>query len=335
MSDSLGVGVLYQINRKSGKKVKTIHGNSNKVTTLILSNDSLKMIFSDENNRIIYWDLLTNSQLFVHKGHTARINHIFETSDSKLISCSSDKTIRIWKNEQDSKPIILYGHLNSVIFFVFHNEKIISVSLDRTLRIWNRNSPVEEKIIQLNCPLNAVDVHPLTEEIFIGGTDKYIRILDKNLLDVKVFALSGSPIQKLKISTDGQILLTSHENKNMKVWDITTKSLINILSMQTTDSRMSPKFLTKNHRYIVYANKIYDILDDKNVFSFLTSSEINMCYFDNKKYEFYYLNHKFEFWKLESFWLQNYFYHNIKSDSLSAISRKEDFLCSLRRSLPL
>ena len=330
--DSLGVGVLYQIDQKSGKNVKTIHGNSNKITTFILSKDSSKLIFSDENNRIIYWDLLSDSQLFVHKGHTARINHMIEELDGKLVSCSSDKTIRIWNNQKDSLPVIIYGHTDSITSFVIHENKILSVSLDKTLRIWNIDNPIDEKIIPSTCKLYAVDVNTLTGMIFIGGNDKYIRIFDKKYLSLHVFALCNSPINNLKLSADGKILISSHDNKQMQIWDTASNSLINILSIKATDTRFSPKFLTKNHRYIVYANKIYDIIDDKFVFSFLTSSDINMCYFDNDKYEFYYLNHKFELWKLESFWLQNYFFHNINYDSLNVMCRNDDFLCSQQSS---
>jgi len=330
--DSLGVGVLYQINQQTGKKIKTVHGNSNKITTLLLSRDSNKLIFSDENNRIIVWDLQTNSQLYVLKGHTARINHMIETSDGKLISCSSDKTIRIWSDQLDSLPTILYGHINSVIHFVIHKNKIISVSLDKTLRIWNINNAGEEKIIPSTCELYAVDLHPLNGVIYFGGNDKYIRIFDENGLGVHIFAVTNSPINNLIISSDGKIMISLHENQQIQIWDTITKSLLNILSITARDPRLSPKFLTKNHRYIVYANKIYDIIDDKLVFSFLTSSDINMCCFDHENYEFYYLNHRFELWKLESFWLQNYFFHNINYDSLNVMCRAEKFLCSQHNS---
>ena len=72
--------------------------------------------------------------------HTNQINHMVVYKD-KLISCSWDRTIKIWElnlEGKDAKLIrTLEGHSEYVTYLVVYKDKLISCSGDKTIKIWN------------------------------------------------------------------------------------------------------------------------------------------------------------------------------------------------------
>ena len=65
--------------------------------------------------------------------------------DDKLISCSTDKTIKIWdlKGEDEIKNVklikTLEGHNDQIEHIVIYKDKLISCSLNETIKIWDLN----------------------------------------------------------------------------------------------------------------------------------------------------------------------------------------------------
>ena len=77
------------------------------------------------------------SEITTLKGHTDFIRNIIIYKD-KLISCSNDKTIKIWNLKDFSKgEVTLKGHTDWVRNIIIYGDKLISCSYDHTIKIWN------------------------------------------------------------------------------------------------------------------------------------------------------------------------------------------------------
>ena len=77
-------------------------------------------------------------------GHTGTVLRAIFSPDARyILSCSQDKTIRLWDVEQEGKlKRIFEGHRDSVLGIAFHQQgaRFCSCSHDKTVRIWNMRS---------------------------------------------------------------------------------------------------------------------------------------------------------------------------------------------------
>ena len=72
------------------------------------------------------------------EGHTSWVNN-FLVYENKLISCSNDKTIKIWDLNSYQCLQTLEGHTGCVKNILVYQNKLISCSYDKTIKIWDLN----------------------------------------------------------------------------------------------------------------------------------------------------------------------------------------------------
>ena len=81
------------------------------------------------------WDWGQGECISILKGHTRWVKCVLELDNGVLITGSDDKTIKLWKNENNFKT--LEEHAHSVRTFCQINEKFFaSGSFDYTIKIW-------------------------------------------------------------------------------------------------------------------------------------------------------------------------------------------------------
>ena len=82
-------------------------------------------------------------------GHSGTVFRAIFSPDARfLLSCSQDKTIRLWDVAQEGKlRRVFQGHKDSVLGIDFHKSghRFASCSHDKTVRIWNTRSGTCER----------------------------------------------------------------------------------------------------------------------------------------------------------------------------------------------
>ncbi len=229
----------------SGELLNTLEAHTGGVYALSIWKDKLVSGSSDKTIRI--WDINSGKLLTSILAHTNQIYSLFCENDI-LVSSSIDKTIKVW-NLSDKKIIgqinLEYGswtnfiykeniycglsdgslrifnlkNMNMVMSCKEHNSaitalkiednKIYTVSKDRTIKIWD----LESLNILESFTVNSViwTVFKEYEYLFLGGDDKYLKVLDienkkisQNILSHNDWISQVISCKQRIISADGQ-----------------------------------------------------------------------------------------------------------------------------------
>lgn len=140
------------------------------------------------------WDMKTGKCEHTLRGHTSSIEAVSTCivgGKTKLVSASSDKTVRIWDAETGKCERVLLGHeddVMSVASFTMGNQvKIVSGSQDGVVRIWDVHSGECEHILQgpksTNCML-APAVLNGELELVVGFQSRFTDAKDSELLTI-------------------------------------------------------------------------------------------------------------------------------------------------------
>jgi WD40 repeat protein len=169
------------------------------------------------------WDVATDAQLLLLKGHFAAVNSAAYSPDGKrVISASDDDTVRIWDATSGVQLLVLQGHTGQVFSAAFSPDgrRVVSASLDHTARIWDAASG--RQLVVLRGHTGAVmdaAFSPDGRRIVSASADKTVRIWD---------AASGAQLEQLRghtgtvnsaaFSPDGDHVVSASADQTVRLW---------------------------------------------------------------------------------------------------------------------
>jgi WD40 repeat protein len=160
------------------------------------------------------------------EGHLGWVNSTLVDGD-KLISASSDCTIKIWDLSSGKVLQTLEGHqgwVNSILVF---GGKLISASDDRTIKIWDLSSG---KVLQtLDDHRDMVTSILVDRDKLISASgDRTIKIWD--LSSGKVLqTLEGHQRSVTSILVDRDKLISASSDCTIKIWDLSSGKILQTL----------------------------------------------------------------------------------------------------------
>jgi pre-mRNA-processing factor 19 len=180
--------------------------------------DTSVIIFNSETNKIVH-------QL---NGHTKRVNDVlFHPSGEVVVSCSQDKTARIWRAGASgfAQAHVIKAHNDDVTAISLHatGDYFATSSLDRSWGFHDINSG--STLLKVTRPrddagLSAIAFHPDGLILGTGTTDSMVRIWDVKLQDnVASFEGHSGKIVDITFSENGFYLATAAED-SIKLWDL-------------------------------------------------------------------------------------------------------------------
>ncbi len=139
---------LTQYNLKNINSIK-IHKIINSISILPSGN----IISVTSNGTIIIYDINFNILQQIKNAHDKGIGYVEVKDENNFITCSSDKSIKLWIKKENNfiiNQIIKDAHEDTIKKVIYdQNENLISCSWDNTIKIWKINNNIYECIITL------------------------------------------------------------------------------------------------------------------------------------------------------------------------------------------
>ena len=136
-----------------------------------------------------------------------------------MISCSSDKTVRVWnQNKSESKSLL--GHTGSVfcILLLDNGVDLVSGSFDKTIKIWNVKTGECKQTLENSSYIYCLN--QLTPNSVISGSeDGSLKVwtLNDGTCQTIIYAHSSLVTSIEVISSQSELILSSSTDTTIKM----------------------------------------------------------------------------------------------------------------------
>ncbi|ETO15535.1 WD-40 repeat-containing protein, partial [Reticulomyxa filosa] len=152
----------------------------------------------------------------------------FSPDGNLIVSCSSDKTIRLWDVISCIETKILQGHNNNATRIMFSKDGKIIISAssrDETIKIWDVISGQEIQTLKgkllgkndVKCSSND------NQQIIVSFECDIIEIWDIQSSKIIKKCNYTNDVQKAEYSFDGRFIVSISTNRIIKIWDVDQK----------------------------------------------------------------------------------------------------------------
>lgn len=146
------------------------------------------------------------------------------TNPKYLLSCSADKSVRLWSLETWSCLVIYKGHDSPVWDAIWgpFGLYFVTGSLDRTARLW-RTDCIEDlrMFVGHDKDVDTVCFHPNSAYVFTGSSDKTVRMWAvTNGSCVRIFTGHTANLTSMTCSPSGKLLASADDAGTIILWDL-------------------------------------------------------------------------------------------------------------------
>ena len=190
------------------------------------------------------WRVADGQLLRSYEGHRDSIYAALESPDASFVATASyDRHIILWDAASGRRLHDITGHNGAVYDLDFSGDSrhLISASGDQTVKVWNVDTGA--RLDTLGQPLKeqyATRFSPDDRLIVGGGRDHRIRVWE--FVSRKVARINPllharfaheAPIVALEFSADGSRLVTSSEDRTIKIWETANFEQVGVLENQS------------------------------------------------------------------------------------------------------
>lgn len=229
-----GYGQVRLIDTAGRATVRDLTGHHGSVTDVAFSSDGKQLVTAAGEpglfGEVKLWNTADGALLRTIVGQRDSLYAAALSPDGKLIASGGyDQEIKLWDAADGKELRTITGHNGAVFDLAFSpNGKLLaSASADRTVKLWDVASG--QRLDTFGQPLKeqyAVAFSPDGRRIAAGGVDNRIRVWTlsdgakegTNPLAITRFAHEGAIIE-LVWSRDGKTLVSSAEDRTVRLWD--------------------------------------------------------------------------------------------------------------------
>jgi WD40 repeat protein len=161
MACGLANGKINIYNINDGSLVTSMSPHNDYVFDLLLINNDYLLASSSRDNTISIWDLITNTNKFILKGHTDYVTGLKQVSFDIIASSSLDTTIKLWNITSGQLIRNLVGHTNYIYWsldLLSDGQTLVSGSWDQTVKFWNWKTGQLLNSVNTGSTINALNI---------------------------------------------------------------------------------------------------------------------------------------------------------------------------------
>lgn len=141
-----------------------------------------------------------------------------------LLSCSADKSVRLWSLETWNCLVIYKGHDSPVwdVTWGPFGLYFLTGALDRTARLWRTDCIEDLRIfVGHDKDVDTACFHPNSAYVFTGSSDKIVRMWAvTNGCCVRMFTGHTGNLTALACSPSGKLLASADDTGSIILWDL-------------------------------------------------------------------------------------------------------------------
>lgn len=218
--------IIHTYCTRSLKHIASCSGNCTVLSMTICGNHDILAV-GDDRGTIILWNLSSFTQIKAVKAHDYGVLAIeCDSKEARLISSSSDKSIKVWNITTCELVACLTEHTNWVtaVKVCNKNRTLFSSSWDHSIRVWDLQQ--FQLLWTLSGHTDAVTNVILSsdeETIFSCSYDKAIILWDSTTFHMLYTLTASHPIFCMCVTLDGATLFAGTSGRNIEVWDVPSR----------------------------------------------------------------------------------------------------------------
>ncbi|MFH1320586.1 MAG: caspase family protein [Bacteroidota bacterium] len=229
----------YLWDLKTGKKIKSFAGHSDKVTGVSYSSNNKLFVTASADKRLVVWDSELGKPKKILQGHEDEIICIaLNPINDNIASGSKDKNIILW--DASGKLIAtLEGHSKQVnaVTFSSDGKLLASGSSDNTIKIWDASTWELINTIEANSK-GVISLRYSSDNKYLvsGGMNNSVILWDANSCNqLSEHSEHKSPVNSVIFSADVQYVASAGSDKKIVIWDVETRQPVKNFAAHNED----------------------------------------------------------------------------------------------------
>ncbi|CAO0801722.1 unnamed protein product [Mucor circinelloides] len=225
---------------QTGRCKITLRGHTGSV--LCLQYDAQDVVSGSSDTNLIVTDIETGSVKRTLSGHTDSVLSLRLVNRDQIISCSKDRTLRLWNKNTGEFIRQFNGHRAAVNAVQWHDNRVVSASGDRTIKIWDLNTGACLKTLESHTRGVACVEFDGTF-IVSGSSDQTIKVWDA-LSGECVYTLVGHTelVRTIQLDPLAKRIISGCYNGHLKIWSLDQGRALRDLGQATEGRILNLKF---------------------------------------------------------------------------------------------
>jgi len=205
------------------------------VRTLAFSPEGGQLISGGQDNVLRVWDLNTNREQAVLRGHASHVRDCVFSPDGKwLLSAGRDQQIKLWQPDGYGEAFVLdNGQADAVLAARFSRDgkQIVTANRDRTATLWDaqRQTPLQFFTEGHDFLASSSVFFADGARLATGAGDGTVRVWDV-ATGTEILQLDGTGrTASLAVSPNGKWLATGNASNGVIVWNAQTGAQVAVL----------------------------------------------------------------------------------------------------------